>query len=144
MKIYYEKENFPTSSGKIYFTLEGDINTEGAGYVWTLGKGVYGIFEGEELIYIGETMVSFEARMRQHNKAMQNTSSVNKMYKYIKENFRKNKFYMRPLVEIETRVKATRKLTIEEVKAIELGFITCFQPKFNVEGRFKNYLLKKG
>jgi hypothetical protein len=143
MKIYYEKERFVLSQGKIYFELGKDIVTKGSEYVWTCDKGIYGIFENEELIYIGETMRSFEERMKEHNQFMNEGSNVNEMYKYIKNNFQEKKFFMRPLVELGTRVNANRELTQDEVYAIELGFITCFRPRFNRAGKDVWYKLNK-
>ena len=81
LQLYYEKENFVLSSGKLYFELGKDISTQGGTYVWTLGKGVYGIFEDEELIYVGETMRSFETRMKEHNDLM-NQGRYHYMYHY--------------------------------------------------------------
>ena len=142
LKPYYEQDNWILSRGKIYFEKGKDINVDGAEYLWTLDKGVYGIFEGEELIYIGETMRNFETRMREHNQAMNNKSSISKMYKYINENFEEKKFYMRPLVELGIRMWVDRPLTQAEVYAIELGFITCFRPKFNRAGETSVYRMK--
>ena len=143
MKIYYEKSNFVLSQGKLYFELGKDIVTNGSEYVWTCDKGIYGIFEEDELIYIGETMRSFESRMREHNQAMNESSSINAMYKYINQNFKEKKFFMRPLVELGTRVNVNRELTQDEVFAMELGFITCFRPKFNQAGVDVWYRLNK-
>lgn len=135
MQPYYEKKNYKLSQGKLYFTLEGNVNTRGPEYTWTLGKGVYGIFEDDELIYVGETMRSFEIRMNEHNKLMQKGDSCNLMYKYIQKKFKEKKFFMRPLVEVDVRVNANKKITRDEVCAMELGFITCFRPRFNRAGK---------
>ena len=143
LQLYYEKENFVLSSGKLYFELGKDISTQGGTYVWTLGKGVYGIFEDEELIYVGETMRSFETRMKEHNDLMNQGSKTNDMYEYIKNNFQEYKFYMRPLVEIDLRANTNRELTQNEVYAMELGFITCFRPRFNRAGKDVWYKLNK-
>lgn len=141
MKIYYEKENFPLSLGKIYFKLDGTFEAIGSQYLWTFGKGVYGIFENEELIYVGETIQSFLDRFRAHAKCVKENSSSNKMYNYICKNFEENKFYMRPLVEIDSRIKLDNNLSLRDIQAIEFGFITCFRPKFNIMGISKNYHL---
>jgi hypothetical protein len=50
MKLYYEKNNFVLSQGKLYFELGRDIVAKGSEYVWTCDKGIYGIFEEDELI----------------------------------------------------------------------------------------------
>lgn len=143
LQLYYEKENFVLSSGKLYFELGKDISAQGGTYVWTLGKGVYGIFEDEELIYVGETMRSFETRMKEHNDLMNQGSKINDMYEYIKNHFQEHRFYMRPLVEADLRVNTNRELTQNEVCAMELGFITCFRPKFNRAGKDVRYKLEK-
>ena len=143
MQLYYEKENFVLSTGKLYFQLGKEIETKGSEYVWTFDRGVYGIFEEDTLIYVGETMRSFKERMKDHNKYMNEGNKENEMYQYIKENFKEKRFFMRPLVEIETRVNANRKLTQDEVYAIELGFITCFMPRFNRAGVDVWYKLNK-
>lgn len=143
MQLYYQKKDFVLSSGKLYFQLNKDIEAKGGEYLWTLDKGVYGIFENDELIYVGETMRNFETRMREHNQAMNDGSKENEMYQYIKENFEDKRFYMRPLVEVDLRVNANRKLTQDEVYAIELGFITCFMPRFNRAGVDVWYRLNK-
>lgn len=141
MKIYYEKENFVSSQGKIYFKLDGTFDTIGTEYLWTYGKGVYGIFENEELIYVGYTIKSFVDRFRAHIKCVKENSSVNKMYSYIRKNFEEKRFYMKPLVEIGNKVKLDGDLTLRDIQAIELGFITCFRPQFNIEGVNKKYQL---
>lgn len=142
MKIVYENEkNF--LSGKLFFRLDGTFEAIGPNYVWTYGKGVYGIFEKEELIYIGETTQSFIDRFRSHSKCIKENSKISEMYKYIRENFEENKFYMRPLVEIKADIKLVGELQLRDVQAIELGFITCFKPKFNIMGVYKDYKLNE-
>lgn len=143
MKAYYEVYNFPTSAGKIFFKLDGSFNTVGPEYVWTLGKGIYGIFENEELIYVGETIKSFVDRFRAHAKCIKENSTISTMYKYIRDNFEENKFYMRPLVEVDTRVKLSGELQLRDIQSIELGFIICFRPKFNIMGIYKEYKLNE-
>ena len=141
MKLYYEKENCILPKEKLYFRLDGTFNSVGPQYLWTLGKGVYGIFENEELIYVGETIASFEDRFRAHAKCIKENSINNKMYGYIRKNFEENKFYMCPLVEVDRGIKLDGNLQLRDIQAIELGFITCFKPKFNVLGVLKDYKL---
>lgn len=143
MKAYYDVYNFPTSVGKLFFNLDGSFNTVGQEYIWTLGKGIYGIFENDELIYVGETSKSFVERFRAHSKCVKENSSISEMYSYIKDNFEENKFCMRPLVEVDSRVKLTGELQLRDIQSIELGFITCFRPKFNIMGVFKEYKLNE-
>lgn len=138
MKIYYEKENFVLSQGKLYFKLNGTFDAIGTEYLWIYGKGVYGIFENEELIYVGYTAKSFVDRFRAHAKCVKENSNANKMYSYIRENFEEKKFCMKPLVEIENRVRLDGELMLRDIQAIELGFITCFRPEFNIVGVSKN------
>lgn len=141
MKIYYENENCVLSQNKLYFKLDGTFNSVGPQYLWTLGKGVYGIFENEELIYVGETIASFVDRFRAHAKCIKENSASSKMYDYIRKNFEENKFYMYPLVEVDKGIRLDGDLQLRDIQAIELGFITCFKPKFNILGICKNYKL---
>lgn len=100
--------------------------------------GVYGIYEDEELVYIGMTMRDFEERWNEHRRGIKKRSSEMIFYSQIDPN-----------AQIEFKVivnakdlKVDRALTRNEIEAIELGMITYFKPKYNYAGRVVNYKFK--
>ena len=105
------------------------------------GYGVYGIYINNELVYIGETMRSFEERFKEHKLNLRK----NEEYKYIELNKAKNggaKISLIPLIDVEKLLEeceGKRTFSEKEVKCMELALIKMYQPKLNIEGRLKKY-----
>lgn len=105
------------------------------------GYGIYGIYMNDKLVYIGETIRTFEERFREHKKGFED----NKEQKYIELNKAKKngaKITLVPLIDMDELLggcKNKRSFTEKEIKCMELVLIKMYQPIFNIEGRIKEY-----
>ena len=95
-------------------------------------RGVYGIFYKGQLIYVGMTTTSFAQRKKEHLARFncQNKDGFQALY-HANLNPEELEFYA--LVDI-SKVEANREISERDIKAMELGFITYFKPKYNIAG----------
>ena len=97
----------------------------------TAPRGVYGVYINDELFYIGSTNRSFSVRWAEHETNI--ALHKNELFWYSRL-FPTDKITFKPLIDI-TQLKVERKLTSDEIKAMELALIDYFKPKGNLAGR---------
>lgn len=105
-----------------------------------IGRGIYGIYCGEELIYIGQSD-------NIHNRSIQHRLNIinhdnSYLYNLINERISECDVdvYIKPLIVIE-KMKVNKEITKRDLKAMELALIDLYKPIGNIEGRIKNYSL---
>lgn len=96
--------------------------------------GVYALTVDDEIIYIGSTIRSFEERINEHRKNMENNSKELKVYDILRECKKQGKEIIWKIIVDCNELKVNKILTIEDVESMELGFIDYFKPKGNVAG----------
>lgn len=109
------------------------------------GWGVYGIYYAEneeepELIYIGMTCRGFKTRWTEHYnifKGLENPASGMILYQ---QNLDADKISFRKLIDVK-ELKYEGVITNRDVEAMELALITLYQPKYNILGKTKPYVL---
>ena len=101
-------------------------------------QGIYGIYIDKELVYIGKTEVSFTKRFEQHKAAMEQGNSLY-LYKLLRiAKAKGQKIELIPLITLDS-IKTKKSLTSRDIQAMELGLITMYHPRGNVEGVLKDY-----
>ena len=108
------------------------------------GWGVYGIYytedEEPELIYIGMTGRGFKTRWEEHYNIFQGNSKPEAGMVLYQQNLDANKISFGKLIDVkELNYEGT--ITTRDVEAMELALISIYQPKYNVMGRSKPYVL---
>lgn len=93
--------------------------------------GIYCIQYRGEIIYIGMTQTSFEQRWKEHLQLFKHPNNSDMLLYHA--NVDPNELEFRVMVDL-TKEKANRELTTRDIKAMEMGFIACFKPRFNVSG----------
>lgn len=93
--------------------------------------GIYCIKYKDEVIYIGMTQTSFKDRYKEHKKLFNNPENSDMILYHSGLNFEDLEFKV--MVDL-TKDKADRELTTRDIKAMEMGLIACFKPRFNVSG----------
>lgn len=110
---------------------------------WQDKTGVYGIFVGNEIIYVGKTNESFKDRFLGHVASLkkgEDTLLYNRIRRYLK-NGAELKFY--PIIIVEDLcVEGKKKFSKKDIETMELALITALQPECNVEGRLKPYVYR--
>jgi hypothetical protein len=108
---------------------------------WKNKSGIYGIFEGNKILYIGKTTRSFEKRFQEHLKGVRDTDADKRLYKVLQEKLKDGKdIYFMPLVIIENlQMKNKRTINDKELKCMELSLITALKPECNIEGTIMPY-----
>ena len=96
-----------------------------------LPYGIYCIKYKDEIIYIGMTQTSFEQRWREHKQHFTNPANTDMLLYHSNLNLNELEFCV--MVDL-TKEKANRELTTRDIKAMEMGLIACFKPRFNVSG----------
>lgn len=96
-----------------------------------LSYGIYCIKYKNEVVYIGMTQTSFEQRWKEHMQLFKNPSHTDMLLYHSNLNFNDLEFCV--MVDL-TKEKANRELTTRDIKAMEMGLIACFKPRFNVSG----------
>lgn len=106
--------------------------------------GVYAIRTDEEIIYVGSTFRDFNIRIKEHVAAVKSGSKELAVYDIIRELKKEGKdVYVEILVNCKD-IETNKKLTIDDIQSMELGFINYFKPKGNVSGikipfRYRGY-----
>ena len=103
-----------------------------------IGRGIYGIYCGEELIYIGQSN-------NIHNRSIQHRLNIinhenSYLYNLINERISECDVdvCIKPLIVIE-KMKVNKEITKRDLKAMELALIDLYKPIGNIEGRIKDY-----
>ena len=92
--------------------------------------GIYGIYIGEELVYIGMTMRPFIERWKEHVRYAKNPSMENSQQPYLYKAMREAKAE----VELRAIIPLDTYKTKRDVKCMEFALITAFKPKYNYSG----------
>lgn len=93
--------------------------------------GIYCIKYKNEIVYIGMTQTSFEQRWKEHKQLFKNPANTDMLLYHSNLNSDELEFCI--MVDL-TKEKADRELTTRDIKAMEMGLIACFKPRFNVSG----------
>lgn len=97
--------------------------------------GIYGIYENDELVYIGYTTREFESRWQEHIEAIMLQKNMQYVHKQINPN---SKIEFGILIDI-TELKTNKILTTSDIQSMELALIYLYQPKYNVQGVTTRY-----
>lgn len=103
-------------------------------------NGVYGIYLDNKLIYIGSTIRSFEKRLKEHNKNLQQNNKM-PLYNYIRR-FPNVQLEMRPMIVLQF-LQTRQEVNLERLGWMELALISCFRPKCNINGLKSNFVFHK-
>lgn len=93
--------------------------------------GIYCIQYRGEIIYIGMTLTSFEQRWKEHLQLFKNPKHSDMILYH--SGLNPDELEFRPMVDL-TQEKANKELTKRDIKAMEMGLIACFKPRFNISG----------
>lgn len=93
--------------------------------------GIYCIQYRGEVIYIGMTLTSFEQRWKEHLQLFKNPKHSDMILYH--SGLNPDELEFRPMVDL-TQEKANKELTKRDIKAMEMGLIACFKPRFNISG----------
>lgn len=94
--------------------------------------GVYGLFKGDKLMYVGSTIRDFEERLEEHEAAFRKSIGGLYVYSLLDE------IDMRVLIDC-SEIKANKTFTIEDVESMELALIQVYQPEGNLAGRTQEF-----
>lgn len=103
--------------------------------------GIYGIYLNGEIVYIGMTTAGFKDRFQSHKNKFNNRDG--KMYSELfayKENGAQ--IELKPIFIAEDAL-VERTLTKRDLQSMELCLIDIYKPRYNIEGRLKNYIYHK-
>ena len=93
--------------------------------------GIYCIQYRGEVIYIGMTLTSFEQRWKEHLQLFKNPKHSDMILYH--SGLNPDELEFRPMVDL-TQEKANKELTKRDIKAMEMGLIAYFKPRFNISG----------
>ena len=97
--------------------------------------GIYGIYENDELVYIGYTTREFESRWQEHIEAIMLQKKTQYVHQQINPS---SKIEFGILIDI-TELKTNKILTVSDIQSMELALIHLYQPKYNVQGVTTKY-----
>ncbi len=136
------KHLIPTAQKEIdnfYYALQQEVKIYEKKYhikqEKTISYGVYGIYENDELVYVGMTMRDFEERWEEHKRGIETGSKELIFYSQINK---ENKIEFKKLIDV-SKIKSNSKITKRDVQSMELGLIRVFKPKYNYAGRTVEY-----
>lgn len=110
------------------------------------GYGIYGIYYTEEqlkeptLIYVGMTQKGFTSRWKEHMDIFLNQNSAPSGMILYQQDLDPSKISFSKLINIR-ELKYEGVMGLQELKAMELACITILQPKYNIIGISKSYIL---
>lgn len=105
-----------------------------------MSKGVYGIYFGDELVYIGSTFVSFEERFKQHKESVMGKRKASKIHYAIKDAKQKGvnvKFQI--LIDVDQLDYNGVLMDGRDVESMEFALIRIFMPRYNIQGVSKPF-----
>lgn len=107
------------------------------------GKGIYGIYIDDELVYIGQTLTSFEKRFNQHrnNTYNENHKGQPLLYNTLRAAVKSGRrVRLIPLVDLgDLQVESWFTFDSRDLENMELALITVLQPRLNVQGKSAAY-----
>lgn len=124
--LQYLKERQTSSARKREINNKQKINSSG---------GIYGIYENDQLVYIGMTMRPFEARWKEHQERIEKRSNELALYNLIDANA---KIEFKKLLEVD-KMDSNDKITKRDLQAMEFALIQEHRPKYNFAGRSQPY-----
>lgn len=103
-----------------------------------IGSGIYGIYCGDELVYIGQSE-NIHKRSAQHRLNIINHKDTH-LYNIINQRMSELNVNVciKPLIVIE-KMKINKPLTKRDLNIMELALIELYKPIGNIEGRIKDY-----
>ena len=110
------------------------------------GYGIYGIYyeknnsEEPELIYIGMTQKGFQARWQEHMDIFTHRASAPYGMILYQQSLDPSKIFFKKIINVKD-LKFEGSISLQELKAMELCCITILQPKYNIVGISKPYIL---
>lgn len=108
---------------------------------WMDKSGIYGIFRGDKIIYIGKTR-NFKQRLMNHKNKFLDENNDEKIYKVIRNYINLGyQINFCPIVIIEDlQMKHKKIINNDELNAMELALITALKPEGNVSGVTMPYI----
>ena len=105
------------------------------------GKGVYGIFIDDELVYIGSTTSSFRNRFDGHLKAVQGKRKRQLVhYGIIDAKLRGQHIEMKILINVDILHYKGKRIDGRDIQAMEYALILQHKPKYNVQGVTEQFI----
>lgn len=95
--------------------------------------GIYGIYEDDKIIYIGQTK-NFWHRFGCHKSCFNDKENKSFLYSYMRKSKELgHNLRIQPIISIKN-MKVKQQITTRDLKAMELAFITLYQPICNFQG----------
>lgn len=95
--------------------------------------GIYGIFEDDKIIYIGQTKC-FRKRFNNHKSCFNDINQKTFLYNYMRKSKKEgHNLYIKPIISTED-MNVKHSLTTRDLEAMELAFITLYKPICNYRG----------
>lgn len=91
-------------------------------------RGIYGLLENGQIVYIGYTNRSFQIREKEHREKCKQKSNELWLYKELNEDFE-----FKPLIDI-SKLEADSEITLRDIKTMEFALISLYKPKYNIAG----------
>ena len=105
------------------------------------GKGVYGIFIDDELVYIGSTNSSFSNRFDGHLKSVQGKRKRQLVhYGIIDAKLKGQSVEMKILINVDILHYKGKRIDGRDIQAMEYALILQYKPKFNDQGVTEQYI----
>lgn len=101
--------------------------------------GIYGIYENDELVYIGMTMRNFQTRWNEHLENIKEQTYELPLYHLINPD---NKITFKILLN-KKYMFSNSEITRRDLEAMEFALIQEHQPKYNFAGRNQPYRFSK-
>ena len=99
------------------------------------GRGVYGIYIDDELVYIGSTTSSFCDRFNGHLRSIEGRKKRQLVhYGILDAKHNGQHVEMRILINVDTLHYKGRQIDGRDIQAMEYALITEHKPKYNVQG----------
>ena len=97
--------------------------------------GIYGIYEDDKIIYIGYTQ-NFWHRFGCHKNCFNDKKNKSVLYSYMRKSKELgHNLKIQPIISIkDMKVKVKKQITKRDLEAMELAFITLYQPICNFQG----------
>ena len=97
--------------------------------------GIYGIYENNELVYIGMTMRNFQVRWHEHLENIKEQTNALPLYRLINSD---NKITFKILLN-KKYMFSNSEITRRDLEAMEFALIQEHKPKYNFSGRTQEY-----
>ena len=95
--------------------------------------GIYGIYEDDKIIYIGQTK-NFSHRFGCHKSCFNDKKNTRFLYSYMRKSKELgHNLKIQPIISMKD-MKVKQQITKRDLEAMELAFITLYQPICNFQG----------